>query len=93
MALLPLTQGPGLGSRWVPSFTYDFLSNTRQSNPQNGILFIYFALLGFELRAYTLSPLHQSFFCEVFFPREGLVNSSPELASNSDPPDFCLLSS
>jgi hypothetical protein len=37
-------------------------------------------VLGFELRAYTLS-----LFCDFFF--------LPRLASNHDPPDLCLLSS
>jgi hypothetical protein len=54
--------------------------------------FFFFAILGFELRAYTLSHAISPFLWWVF-SRSGLLNSLPGLASNRDPPDLCLLSS
>jgi hypothetical protein len=57
--------------------------------------FIYFALLGLKLRAYTLSHLlHQAFFVMIFFFEIGsCINYLLRLASNYDPSDLCLLSS
>jgi hypothetical protein len=49
--------------------------------------FFFFAVLEFELRAYTLSHSTNLFF------KIGFINFLPRLASNHDPPDICLLSS
>jgi hypothetical protein len=50
------------------------------------------AVLGFELRAYTLK--HSTIpFCDEIFSRQGLVNFLPRLALNCDPPDLYLWSS
>jgi hypothetical protein len=49
-------------------------------------------VLGFELRAYTLSH-YTSPFLLSFFLRQGLTNYLPRLALNHDPPGLCLLSS
>jgi hypothetical protein len=64
------------------------------------LLFCVYVLLGFELRAYTLShstnPLCVCVcvcVCVKGFSRLGLMNYLPWLASNDDPPYFCLLSS
>jgi hypothetical protein len=46
-------------------------------------------LLGYELKAYTLSHSTSPFFCDRFFSRLGLSNCLPRLAANSD---LCLLS-
>jgi hypothetical protein len=61
-------------------------------------LFIFLAVLGLELRAFTLShsagPLFiYLFFCEGFFRDRVSQNYVPKLALNCDPPDLCLLSS
>jgi hypothetical protein len=57
------------------------------------LFFIFiFLVLGFELRAYTLSHSTSPFFVKGF-SRWGLSNYLPGLASNLDPPDLCLLSS
>jgi hypothetical protein len=51
-----------------------------------------FAILWFELRAYTLSHSTSPFLCWVF-SRLGLENYLPRLTMNLDLPDLCLLSS
>jgi hypothetical protein len=53
--------------------------------------FFFFPVLGFELRAYTLSH-STSPFCDDSFLRYGLMNYMPGLSSNCDPPHLCLLS-
>jgi hypothetical protein len=62
---------------------------------QLNYLFIYsfiFAVLGLELRAFTLSHSTSPIFVKGFL-RQGLENYLLWLASNHDPPDLCLLSS
>jgi hypothetical protein len=54
--------------------------------------FFFFAVLGFELRAYILSHSTSSIFVMGFF-EIGSCDYLPGLASNIDPPDLCLLSS
>jgi hypothetical protein len=51
-----------------------------------------FAVLGLELRAFTLSHSTSPTFVKGF-SRQGLVNYLPGLALNHDPPDLCVLSS
>jgi hypothetical protein len=69
----------------------------------------FFAVLGFELRAYTLNHSACPVLCVcvcvclcvyvcarahwMFFLKEGLANYVPGLASTHNPPDLCLLSS
>jgi hypothetical protein len=55
--------------------------------------FFFFAVLGFELRAYNLSHSTSHFFVMGFFSRHDLSNYLARMASNCDPPDLCLLSS
>jgi hypothetical protein len=55
--------------------------------------FFFFALLGLELRAYTLSHSPSPFFVIGFFRDRGSWNYLPRMASNHDPPDLCLLNS
>jgi hypothetical protein len=50
----------------------------------------FFGVLGFELRAYTLS--HSTLFYEGFFQIGSLMELFAQLALNFDPPDLCLLS-
>jgi hypothetical protein len=57
------------------------------------VLFFFFMVLGFELRAYTLSHSTALFFFLMGFSRLGLENYLPGLALNCDPPDLCLRSS
>jgi hypothetical protein len=54
--------------------------------------FYFFAVLGLELRAYTLSHSTSPFLWR-FFSKEGLLNYLPGWALNNDPSDLCLLSS
>jgi hypothetical protein len=54
-------------------------------------LFLFFSLLGLELRAFILSYSTSSIFVKGVL-RYGLVNYLSRLASNHDPPDLCLLS-
>jgi uncharacterized membrane protein SirB2 len=54
---------------------------------------LFSVVLGFELRAYTLSHSTSPFFVMAFFLREGLLNYLLRLASNLNPPDLCILSS
>jgi hypothetical protein len=59
-------------------------------------LFLFFPILGVELRAFTLSHLLCVCVCVCVcvmgIMRYGLVNYyMPGLASNCDPPDLCLL--
>jgi hypothetical protein len=57
------------------------------------VLFCFvFAILGFELRAYTLSHSTSPFFVKGIF-KIGSLKLLPGLASNHNPPDLCLLSS
>jgi hypothetical protein len=51
-------------------------------------------VLELELRAYTLKPLHQPYFCEGFFKIgfHGTICLDWLRTSNLDPPDLCLLS-
>jgi hypothetical protein len=49
-------------------------------------------VLGFELRAYTLSHSTSPFFFIISFKIES-HELFAQLASNHDPPDLCLLSS
>jgi hypothetical protein len=51
-----------------------------------------FAVLGFELRAYTLRHFSPFFFV-MGFSRLGFTNYLPGLALNCSPPDLCLLNS
>jgi hypothetical protein len=53
--------------------------------------FFFFPVLGLKLRAYTLSHSTSPFFCDGLF--NWVLNYLPQLASNHDPPDLCLLSS
>jgi hypothetical protein len=55
-------------------------------------LFVFFAVLGIELRAFNLSHSTSPIFVKGF-SRYGLDNYLPGLASNHDSPDLCLLSS
>jgi hypothetical protein len=55
--------------------------------------FFFFAVPGFELRAYTLSNSTSPIFVKGIFELGSLLNYLPGLASNRDPPDLCLLSS
>jgi hypothetical protein len=57
--------------------------------------FFFFAVLGFELRAFTLSHSTCPIFVKGFFEIRSLVswNYLPGLASNQNLPDLCLLSS
>jgi hypothetical protein len=50
------------------------------------------AELGLKLRAFLFSHSTSPIFVKGF-SRQGLENYLPELASNHDPPDHCLLSS
>jgi hypothetical protein len=56
------------------------------------VFFFFFSVLGFELRAYTLSHSTRPFFVMGFF-EIGSSELLPGLALNCDPPDLCLLSS
>jgi hypothetical protein len=56
------------------------------------LLLIIFAVLGFELRAYTVSHSTSPILRWVF-SREDLANYLSRLASNLVPPYLCLLSS
>jgi hypothetical protein len=51
------------------------------------------AVLGFELRAYTLSYSASPFLVMVFFEIGSHELFCPGLASNCDPPDLYLLTS
>jgi hypothetical protein len=53
---------------------------------------LFFSVLGFELRAYTLSHSTSPFLWRVFWDRFSWT-ILPGLASNHDPPDLCPLSS
>jgi hypothetical protein len=56
--------------------------------------FFFFAVLGFELRAFTLShSTNPVIVCVMDFFKIGLANYLPRLALNRHPPDLCLLSS
>jgi hypothetical protein len=61
--------------------------------PESFFLFFFGAVLGLELRAYNLEPLHQPLFCEDFFRDRVSRNYLPGLALNCDPPILYLLSS
>jgi hypothetical protein len=52
-------------------------------------IFLFFSVLGFELRAYTLTHSTSPFFVVGFV---GLTNYLLGLALNLDPTDLCLLS-
>jgi hypothetical protein len=57
-------------------------------------LFFFFAFLGLELRAYTLShSTSPAFLCDGIFRDRVTQTILPRLALNLDPPDLCLLSS
>jgi hypothetical protein len=55
--------------------------------------FFFFVVLGFELRAYTLSHSTNLCVCDGFFWDRVLRNCFPRLASNHGPPDLSLLCS
>jgi hypothetical protein len=55
------------------------------------LLFFVFAILGLELKAYSLSH-SPALFCEGFFWDRISQIICPGLALNCDPPDICLLS-
>jgi hypothetical protein len=50
------------------------------------LFLLFFVVVEFELRAYTLNHFTSPFFVLGFFE-----NILPGLASNLDPPDLCLL--
>jgi hypothetical protein len=54
--------------------------------------FSFFALLGLELGAYTLSHSVRPLLYWIFL-RKGLVKYLPRIASNLNPPELCLISS
>jgi hypothetical protein len=56
-------------------------------------LFFVFAVLGFELRAYTLRHSTSLFVYVMGFFKVGSCELFAQLALNHDPPDLCLLSS
>jgi hypothetical protein len=62
---------------------------TCHSCKDSNSLVLFFAVLGFELRTFTLSHSASPVFMRYFW-RQGLVNYCPRLASNRDPPDLCL---
>jgi hypothetical protein len=53
---------------------------------------IFFRGTGILTQDLVLESLQKPFFCD-FFSSQGLTNNLPELASNCNPPDFCLLRS
>jgi hypothetical protein len=62
------------------------------------LFFLFLSVLGFKLRAFTLSSPPALFVwsvcvCVKGFSRYGLANYVPRLVSNCDPPDLSLLSS
>jgi hypothetical protein len=59
------------------------------------VFFFFFAVLGFELRAYTLSHSASPFWCWFFFflDKVSLTIYLPGLALNHNLPDLCLLGS
>jgi hypothetical protein len=65
----------------------------RQRIPQKHCSFYFFAVLGFELRAYTLSQSTSCFFVKSFYKIGSCQLYLHGLASNLNPPDLCLLSS
>jgi hypothetical protein len=82
-----------LSSNFTKLFGYMHSSVILKISHSSNILFTYlfFAVLGFELRAFTLSHSASPFLCWVFL-RYGLENYLPRLALNHNP-DLCLLSS
>jgi hypothetical protein len=62
------------------------------SNITNKSFFFFLVVLGFELRAYTLSH-STSPFCDGLFSKIETHKLFAQLASNCDPPDLCLLTS
>jgi hypothetical protein len=56
------------------------------------LFFFFLAVLGFGLRAYTLSHSTSPVFVKGFF-EIGSQELVVQVASNLDPPDLCLLSS
>jgi hypothetical protein len=56
-------------------------------------IYLFFAVLRFDLRAYTLSHSTSPFLCWLFLRWGGLMNYLPRLALNRDPIDRCLLRS
>jgi hypothetical protein len=58
----------------------------RASKSAPGLLFFFFVVLAFELRAYTLKPLHQPYFLMAIF--EIGSYELPRLASNHELPDL-----
>jgi hypothetical protein len=56
------------------------------------VIFFFFVVVGFELRAYTLSHSASPFLMMTFF-EIGFLELFAWLALNRNPPDLCLLSS
>jgi hypothetical protein len=60
--------------------------------PLTFYLFIYLAVLGLELRVYTLSHSTSPFLCWIFFEIRSWRTVCPGWLLNPSPPDLCFLS-
>jgi hypothetical protein len=79
-------------SRTVLSHIFNLKSVSHLSKKNLVTFFFFFAVLGLELRTYTLSHSTSPFLWWIFQDRVSWT-ILPRLALNLDPPDRCLLSS